>query len=84
MGAREPELKRAEPFIDDRLRGMAEWCEFYEMTCPSCRSLREADRIACGNCGGTGRLWGKGGATLSDHGLCRLVELSARRVAGLS
>lgn len=44
---------------------------FYPIDCPSCRGFG----ARCANCGGSGRLWRDGPATLSDDGLQHLFRV---------
>lgn len=49
---------------------------FVEVACPRCRPWD----TRCSNCGGTGRLWRDGPATLNDAGLERLLAMHARMI----
>lgn len=52
-------------------------------SCPSCGiGAGESERSsACGNCGGSGRLWTSRRGSLSDDGLLRLARLLGHDVA---
>jgi hypothetical protein len=59
--------------VDSDLRDEARELGYVATACPACRSPAGA----CANCGGSGRVWNEGSASLDDAGMRRLIELHA-------